>query len=339
MDLPAIWFGLLGGLLIGYAILDGFDLGAGILHPLARTDQERRIFLNAIGPLWDGNEVWLITFGGALFAAFPLVYAAVFSGFYLPFMLLLLALIFRAVSIEFRGKRESPAWQRTWDCGFCAASLIASFAFGFAVGNAMIGIPLDASGNFAGNLADLIGLYPILTGLLTVAMFAMHGTIFLYLKTPEGDLAKRLREWMWHTWGAFLALYMLVTISTLIWVPHAEANFHRAPETLLIVIADVLAIANIPRSIYRGRAFQAFLSSAAAIAGLIVIFGLALWPNLVTARNDPSLSLTIHNAASSPKTLGIMLVIAAIGMPFILAYTAGIYWTFRGKVRLEQKGY
>jgi len=339
MDLPGIWFGLLGILLIGYAVLDGFDLGVGILHLLARSDRERRTFLNAIGPIWDGNEVWLITFGGALFAAFPLAYAAVFSGFYLPFMLLLFALILRAVAIEFRGKRESRAWRRVWDAGFCGASLLASLLFGIAVGNAMIGIPLNSGGGFAGRFGDLLGPYPILIGLLAAALFAMHGALFLALKTPEGELATRLREWMWHTWGAFLVLYILTTIFTLVSIPRAVANFHRIPWAAGIVILHVLAIANVPRALYHGRRFQAFLSSSAVIAGLLVLFGMALWPNLVTASNDPRLSLTIYDAASSAKTLGIMLVIAAIGLPFVLAYTALVYWTFRGQVRVEREGY
>ena len=339
MDLPSIWFGLLGILLIGYAVLDGFDLGVGILHLFARTDRERRVFLNAIGPLWDGNEVWLITFGGALFAAFPLAYAAIFSGFYMPFVLLLFALILRAVSIEFRGKLDAPLWRAVWDAGFCGASLLASLLFGVAVGNAVIGVPLNGNGSFAGRFVDLLTPYPILIGLLAAALFAMHGASFLALKTPAGDLAARLRRWLGYAWGTFLFLYILATIFTLVSVPHATANFHRQPWTVVLIALPVLAIANIPRALHAGRPFQAFLSSAGTIVGLLVLFGMALWPNLVTASNDPQLSLTVHNAASSPKTLGIMLVIAAIGMPFVLAYTAVVYWTFRGKVIVERSVY
>ncbi len=157
MDLNILWFILLGVLLAGYAMLDGFDLGVGMLHPLARNDEQRRIAINAIGPLWDGNEVWLVTFGGALFAAFPEAYATVFSAFYIPFMLLLFCLIFRAVSLEFRGKMQARSWRRFWDGCFCASSLIATLLFGVAVGNAMIGIPLDERGIFAGSLLDLLG--------------------------------------------------------------------------------------------------------------------------------------------------------------------------------------
>ncbi|MDX9976060.1 MAG: cytochrome d ubiquinol oxidase subunit II, partial [FCB group bacterium] len=183
MDLQSYWFVLLGALLTGYAILDGFDLGVGILHPAARTDHDRRIFLNSIGPLWDGNEVWLVTFGGAMFAAFPEVYRSVFSGFYTAFMMLLFGLIFRAVSIEFRSKTQSRIWRSIWDYGFFFSSLLATFLFGVAVGNAMVGMPINEKGVYVGDFFDLLLPYPILVGVFTVALFAMHGSIYLYLKT------------------------------------------------------------------------------------------------------------------------------------------------------------
>src|SRR3954447_13632871 len=166
MDIHSTWFLLLGALLSGYAILDGFDLGVGILHLLAPTDHDRRLFLNAIGPIWDGNEVWLVVFGGALFAAFPNAYASIFSGFYLAFMLLLFALIFRAVSIEFRSKVHSPAWRRAWDFGFFASSLLASLLFGVAVGDSLLGIPVDARGVFTGRFLDLLHPYALMAGLV-----------------------------------------------------------------------------------------------------------------------------------------------------------------------------
>ena len=329
---------LLGVLLAGYAMLDGFDLGVGILHPLARGDQERRVLLNAIGPIWDGNEVWLVTFGGALFAAFPEVYATVFSGFYTVFMLLLLALIFRAVSIEFRGKRQSAWWRRIWDYGFCASSTLAALLFGMAVGHAMIGIPLDQRGVFIGQFTDLLGGYPLLVGLMTVALLAMHGAIYLYLKTT-GPLQTRVRRWMWHSFGLFMVLYLLTTIITLITIPRASANIQHMPWLWAVVLLNVLAVGNIPRSIFAGRPGQAFASSCVTIGCLVALFGLAGYPNLVTSQPDPTHSLTIYNAASSPKTLGIMAVIAAIGMPFVLTYTAIVYWTFRGKVTLTDHSY
>jgi cytochrome d ubiquinol oxidase subunit II len=337
--LAIIWFVLEGALLTGYAVLDGFDLGVGILHPFApRTDEERRIAMNSIGPLWDGNEVWLVTFGGALFAAFPEAYATVFSGFYTAFMLLLFALIFRAVSMEFRSKVASHRWRRVWDWSFFGGSALATLLFGVAVGNAILGLPLDERGDFTGTLLDQLGPYPMLVGMMTVSLFAMHGGLFLYLKT-EGDFQSRLRDWMWRSWGLFLVTYMLTTMYTLALVQGATANFGRWPAAAAVVVVNVLAIANIPRCLHWGRPSQAFASSCAVIATLTLLFGLALFPNLVTASNDPANSVTIFTAASSPKTLTIMLIIALVGMPFVLTYTGIIYWTFRGKVRLDEHSY
>jgi cytochrome d ubiquinol oxidase subunit II len=337
--LATIWFVIEGVLLAGYAILDGFDLGVGILHPFVpRNDDERRVAVNAIGPIWDGNEVWLVTFGGALFAAFPEAYATAFSGFYTAFMLLLFALILRAVSLEFRGKMATRTWQRFWDWSFFAGSALATVLFGVAVGNAMLGVPLDGRGNVTATLAGQLNPYALLVGAFSLATFAMHGALFLYLKT-EGELQQRLETWMWRTFGLFLVTYLLTTIYTLVMVPRASAKFASFPWAAGVVVATVLAIANIPRSIFWRRPAQAFASSCATIAGLLALFGGALFPNLVTASNDPARSLTIHTAASSGHTLGIMLIIAAIGMPFVAGYTAVIYWTFRGKVRLDPSSY
>src|SRR5947208_4859538 len=223
--LQLVWFGLVGVLMAGYAILDGFDLGVGILHLFARDDDERRILMNSIGPLWDGNEVWLVVFGGAVFAAFPRAYAAAFSGFYTPFMLLLVALIFRAVSMEFRSKQEMTWWRQAWDVSFCAASTLAAFLFGVAVGNCIAGLPLGPNGDFVRSvpLTEMLRPYPVLVGLFAVATFAMPGAIYLYLKT-EGELQQRVRRWMWRTFFVFLALYVLVSVFTLVGNPHSTAK-------------------------------------------------------------------------------------------------------------------
>ncbi|MHB8877507.1 MAG: cytochrome d ubiquinol oxidase subunit II [Myxococcaceae bacterium] len=335
MDLQVIWFVLLGILLAGYAVLDGFDLGVGILHPLTRTDPERRQFLNAIGPIWDGNEVWLVTFGGALFAAFPMAYATIFSGFYAAFMVLLFGLIFRAVSIEFRSKLAAAWWRRAWDWGFFVSSLLATVVFGVGVGNAIIGIPLDARGVFTGGTLELLNPYALGVGVLTVSMFALHGAAYLTLKLPPGPLLDRVHRWVWHAWGLFLVCYLGVTLYTLLAVPRAAANFQHFPWAAAGVVVNVLALANIPRALAAGKHLQAFLSSAVTILALVFILSMALWPNMVTASNDPALSLTIGRAASSAKTLRIMLIIAAIGIPFVLTYTAAVYWTFRGRVEEE----
>src|SRR5437764_1946652 len=338
--LQLTWFVLLGVLMAGYAILDGFDLGVGMLHLLARDDQERRLFMNSIGPLWDGNAVWLVVLGGATFAAFPNAYAAAVSGFSVGFMLLLCCLIFRGVSMEFRSKRPSRLWRGCWDIAFSASSTVAAFLFGVVVGNCMRGLPLGADGDFTRplGLTDLLNPYSVLTGLFAVSAFAMHGSIYLYLKT-EGQLQVRIKGWMWKTFFLFLAAYLVLSASTLIALPDSTASFARHPWLWVVPVLNVLAIANVPRAIYQGRPFDAFLSSAAAIAAFTFLFGAALFPNLITSSAGEAYSLTVSRAASSEKTLEIIQVIAALGTPFVLAYTATIYCVFRGKVKLTPAGY
>jgi cytochrome d ubiquinol oxidase subunit II len=337
--LPVVWFALLGLLLVGYAVLDGFDLGVGMMHLfVARDDRERRTAIHSIGPLWDGNEVWLVTFGGALFAAFPEAYATVFSGFYDALMLLIFALIFRAVSIEFRSKRSSPLWRRAWDVGFALGSFLVALLAGIAVGNVMQGVPLSASGDYAGRLPDQLGPYPLLVGVLSATLFAMHGAIYLYLKT-DGALQQRTHRWTWRAFGLFLVCFMLTTIFTLVEVPGAVANFERHPVLWAIPVLNVLAIANVPRAIFLDRPLLAFASSSCVIAALVFLLGAALFPNLVVSMPHPERSLTLWNAASSTRTLGIMLIIALIGMPLVLTYSGIVYWTFRGKVELDEHSY
>ncbi|MBI4227387.1 MAG: cytochrome d ubiquinol oxidase subunit II [Candidatus Omnitrophica bacterium] len=333
-DLRVIWFWLVGALLAGYAVLDGFDFGVGMLHLCSRDDADRRRQLNAIGPVWDGNEVWLVTGGGALFAAFPAVYATVLSGFYLAFMLLLAALIFRAVAIEFRSKLPMPWWRRTWDVSFCASSVLCSLLIGVALGNLARGVPLGPDGEYAGTCLELLNPYALLVGATTVALFLMHGAIYLVLKT-EGALQARIQRWVPRTIIGFLLCYGLVTMVTLVYYPRMAEPFRAHPALFVIPGLSLLAIANIPREIAHGRPFRAFLSSCAAIAALLALFGIGLFPALVPSVPFPERSLTVYNAASSPATLGIMAIVAAIGMPLVLAYTVGIYWIFRGKVRVD----
>jgi cytochrome d ubiquinol oxidase subunit II len=332
LDLNTLWFALVGILFIGYAILDGFDLGVGALHLFTRTDTERRLMINSIGPVWDGNEVWLVTGGGALFAAFPEVYATAFSGFYLAMMLLLFALIFRAVAIEFRSKRESKTWRRTWDIGFSAASIAGSFLIGVALGNIAWGVPLDQNYVFVGSFGSLLHPYALLVGVTTVALFMMHGAIYVVMKT-EGDLQKRIRGWINNTIIFFIICYATTTMATLLYVPTMTNNIRNYPWLFVIPLLNMLAIANIPREIHHHRYFRAFLSSCAALAALLVLFGLDMFPNLILSSPD------IYNAASSQKTLGIMGIIALIGMPIVLAYTATVYWIFRGKVKITETSY
>ncbi len=338
MDLPTFWFLLVGFLMMGYAILDGFDLGVGILHPLVRDEREKRLVLNSIGPLWDGNEVWLVTFGGALFAAFPEVYATLLSGFYLPVMVILFSLIGRAISIEFRSKGTSPRWRAWWDFSFFISSLVVTFVFGVALGNVVQGLPIGPDREYAGTLLDLFGPFPLAVGALAVAGAAMHGSIYLHLKT-EGELQKRVAGWMWRTFFAFAAAYVLVSVMAVILVPHATANFGRWPAAWIVVVLNVLAVANIPRAIHYGRPGWAFVSSCCTIAALTFLVAMALFPDLAISTIDPAYSIDVWNGSSSDGTLRLMMVIALVGLPLVATYTAIVYWVFRGKVKLDEHSY
>ncbi len=338
LDLNTTWFVLIGVLFTGYAMLDGFDLGVGALHLLTKKDEHRRMMLNAIGPVWDGNEVWLVTGGGALFAAFPNVYATVFSGFYLAFVLLLVALIFRAVAIEFRSKQPMAWWRQAWDVGFAGGSILSSLLIGIAMGNIAWGVPIDERGEFGGAFLDLLRPYPLCVGLTTLALFMMHGAIYAAMKT-EGELQAQLHGWIKNCMIFFIICYAVTTMATLLYVPHMAARVRANPWLFSVAIVNMLAIANIPREIHLRRDGRAFLSSCLAMMALMGLFGLEMFPNLVLSNPQPAHSLTIYNAASSPKTLGIMLTIALIGVPIVLAYTVSIYWIFRGKVKLDRTSY
>ena len=337
-DLNTIWFVLVGVLLTGYAILDGFDLGVGALHLLTRKDDHRRLMINAIGPVWDGNEVWLVTGGGALFAAFPEVYATVFSGFYLAFMLVLCVLIFRAVAIEFRSKLPMLWWRRMWDVSFSVASIGLSILLGVAFGNIIWGVPLDGQREFAGSFLGLLHPYALLVGVTTLALFMMHGAIYIALKT-EGELHEIARGWINNSIIFFVICYGLTTMTTLLYLPHMSQHMRDYPIFFAVPVLTMLAIANIPREIHLGSDFLAFFSSGATMVGLMTLVAIGIFPYLVLSRPNPDLSLTIYNAASSPKTLTIMLIIALIGVPIVVAYTGSIYYIFRGKVKLDTMSY
>ncbi|HEY3931243.1 MAG TPA: cytochrome d ubiquinol oxidase subunit II [Verrucomicrobiae bacterium] len=338
LDLNTIWFILVGVLFTGYAILDGFDLGIGALHLFTNKDEERRVMLNSIGPVWDGNEVWLVTGGGALFAAFPNVYATAFSGFYLALILLLFALIFRAVAIEFRSKRPEHWWRQMWDVSFAAGSILSALLIGIALGNIAWGVPVDANGEFAGTFLGLLKPYPILVGVTTVALFMMHGAIYGVMKT-EGELHDKLRRWAMNSIIFFVICAAMTTMATLLYATHIAERVRENPWLFSIVLANMLSIANIPREFHRGKDWLAFLSSCAAMLTLMALFGLDQYPNMIFSWPHPENSLTIYNAASSHKTLGIMLIIAGIGVPIVIAYTICIYWIFRGKVKMDRMSY
>jgi len=337
--LQAIWYIAFFLLMIGYAILDGFDLGVGILHLFSKKDEERRLMLNSIGPVWDGNEVWLVTAGGALFAGFPEVYATVASGFYIPVMVLLSGLIFRAVAIEFRSKQPMGWWRWGWDILFTAASFIIALGLGIVGGNLIRGIPLNSDMEFIGEFWDLIHPYSLLVGLMTVALFMMHGSIYLMMKT-EGEFHEKMRRWVNPSIIFFIMLYAVTTVATLIYEQHMVDAIRERPVFLLIALVNMFAIANIPREIHHGRDFLAFMSSCLNIVCLLALYAVGMYPNMVRASNGPeTLSLTVHNSSSSYLTLQILLLFAAIGIPVVLSYTATIYYIFRGKVKLDAHSY
>ncbi|MDX2081610.1 MAG: cytochrome d ubiquinol oxidase subunit II [Terrimicrobiaceae bacterium] len=338
LDLNIVWFILVGVLFTGYAVLDGFDLGVGAVHLFVKKDEHRRLFLNSIGPVWDGNEVWLVTGGGALFAAFPEAYATVFSGFYLAFMMLLCSLIFRAVAIEFRSKEAWPWWRNFWDTAFSIGSFVSALLIGVAMGNIVRGVPLDAEHEFAGSFLGLLNPYALLMGVTTVLLFAMHGTIYLAMKT-EGALQDIVRGWIPRLIGFFLASYFLFNLYTLIEVPWVLDTVRERPWVFAVAALNVFVVLNIPREIHKGREFNAFLSSCVGMSLMMATFGLTYFPNMVLSEPNPENSLTIYNAASSDKTLGIMLLIALLGVPLVVAYTASIYWIFRGKTSLTKHSY
>jgi len=338
MDLNIIWFILIGVLFAGYGVLDGFDLGVGALHLLHKGDHQRRISINSIGPVWDGNEVWLVTGGGALFAAFPEVYATLFSGFYVAFHLFLAALIFRAVALDFRSKRQSPAWRATWDVAFSVASIAAAILLGVTIGNIAWGIPIDANGEFAGSFFGLLHPYALLAGVTTLALFMMHGSIYLHMKT-EGEVQDRVRTWIRPCIIFFILSYSLLAAATLIYVPRVSETVRENPVLFLVATMSIIAIANIPREIHNQRHGWAFLSSSATLVLLMALFALTMFPNLLYSQPNPEYSLNAFNHASSQKTLGIMLTIAVIGMPIVISYTVCIYWIFRGKVKINDMSY
>jgi cytochrome d ubiquinol oxidase subunit II len=253
-------------------------------------------------------------------------------------MLLLVALIFRAVAIEFRSKRESPTWRKAWDISFAVSSIVSSVLIGVALGNIALGIPLNANGEYTGGLVGLLRPYPLVVGVTTLALFAMHGAIYLAMKT-EGELQAQVRSWIPHLIALFVSGYVFTTMLTLVLAPHMEATLLAYPVLFLVPLFNVLAIANIPREIFHGNEFRAFLSSCAAMLLLMALFGIGMYPNLIFSTPVAEHSLTIYNAASSTKTHTIMLIIAIIGMPLVVAYTFSIYWIFRGKVKLDATSY
>ncbi len=337
--LEEIWFALFVVIVAGYLILDGFDMGVGmLLIPIGKTDTERRTMLNSIGPIWDGNEVWLVIAGGVLFGVFPLVYASLFSGFYLAFMLVLFVMILRTVAMEFRSKEESHRWRSFWDTVFALASTALAFLLGVAFGDVLSGVPMDADGNMTVSLIGLLTPVPLLVGATTVAMFAMHGSLFLVQKT-EGELQARIRRVVPRLIVAFFALNTVVVVAMVLFRQQITTIYVDDYWPVIFPAAALVAILLAYRFVRQGRELAAFLASSATIALLVISGAVGMFPNLIISTTDPAYNLTIYNAASAEDTLVVCLIVAAIGVPFILLYTAGVYYFFRGKTRVDSHGY
>jgi cytochrome bd ubiquinol oxidase subunit II len=324
MSLATFWFALIAVLWIGYFVLEGFDFGVGILLPvLGRDNADRRLMINTIGPVWDGNEVWLLTAGGATFAAFPLWYASLFSGFYLALLLILVALIVRGVCFEFRGKVDSPRWRARWDAAIFAGSALPAVLWGVAFANIVRGVPLNASHVYTGNLLTLLNWYGLLGGLVTLTLFALHGAIFLALKT-EGPLRLRAR-----------ALAVRIAVVT---VPLAAAflivsqvSHGKAWTDVTAAVAAVALLAAVGAAA-RGREGWAFLGTAVTLAfAVVTLFG-DLYPYVLPSTTAAAYGLTVTNASSSHYTLTVMTWVAVIFTPVVLAYQGWTYWVFRQRL-------
>ncbi|MEO8053877.1 MAG: cytochrome d ubiquinol oxidase subunit II [Acidobacteriota bacterium] len=334
------WYGIVVFMLTAYVVLDGFDLGAGVLHLfVARTDAERRQVFAAIGPFWDGNEVWLLAAGGALFVGFPKVLSSGISGFYFAIFLLLWCLILRGVSIEFRSHVENMVWRKTWDAGFAAASVLLPVFFGAALGNLVRGVPLDAEGWFELTLftdftpappAGILDWYTVLVGLFALAALAAHGGTYLAWKT-DGAVRERSRRAARALVVVVAALWAAVTLATPSVNPDLLAALPRRPLAALLAVAALLGLAGAFAFLGRGRDLAAFLSSCAFLGGLSVATAVCVWPVMLRAAPGPERSLTAANAGGDPSGLATALVWLAVGAPLVAAYYAFLFRFHRGR--------
>lgn len=338
IDYPTLWFLVVGAVFSGYAILDGFDLGAGAWHLFFKKEKSRRIALNAVGPVWDGNEVWLVIGGGALFAGFPEVYATLLSAMYIPFMLFLGFIIFRAISIEFRSKEPMKWWRQMWDVLYSFSSIMIGFLLGVVLGNVLQGMAIGADKEFTGHWLEFINPYAIMVGVTTVALFMMHGAMYLLMKT-EGRLYAKLTILLKRGIIFFVIMFTLTSLYTLIYIPHLSDDFKANPALFIAPVLAFLSIANIPRLATKRKYQQAFFFSCVSISMLLILVAIELYPVLIMSTIDRAYDITVYNAAASEKSLGIMLVFAAVGVPLVLSYTFFVYKTFWGKVTLEETSY
>jgi cytochrome bd ubiquinol oxidase subunit II len=328
MDLTILWFCIVGFLFVGYFVLDGFDFGVGMSLPfLGKDDTDRRVLINTIGPVWDLNETWVIVAGASLFAAFPEWYATLFSGFYLPLLFILAALILRGVSFEYRHQRPEAAWKKRFDRMIVIGSAVPAFLWGVAFANIVRGVPLDAGHNYIGTFFDLLNPYALLGGLTTLLLFFTHGVVFVSLKT-DGDIRQRARQLAVRSG----VVTIVVAASFLLWTSLAYGT---PASIILSVVAAVVLIASFVANL-RGREGLAFGLMALTIGVAVLSLFFALFPDVMPASNDPANSLTIENASSSAYTLTIMSWVALIFLPLILAYQGWTYWVFRKRVTRAQ---
>ncbi|MFD8010017.1 cytochrome d ubiquinol oxidase subunit II [Streptomyces sp. NPDC058955] len=324
MELHDVWFVLIAVLWTGYFFLEGFDFGVGILTKLlARNRPEKRVLINTIGPVWDGNEVWLLTAGGATFAAFPEWYATLFSGFYLPLLIILVCLIVRGVAFEYRAKRPEENWQRNWEQAIFWTSLIPAILWGVAFGNIVRGVKIDGNMEYVGGFWDLLNPYALLGGLVTLTLFTFHGTVFVALKTV-GDIRTRARS-LAVTLGLVTAV---LALAFLIWTQVHTGDGWSLAALLIAAVSLVGAIG----AIKAGREGWSFALSGVTIAAAVAMLFLALFPDVMPSSLDPAWSLTVTNASSSPYTLKIMTWCAAIATPLVLLYQGWTYWVFRKRI-------
>lgn len=339
IDYPTWWFLVVGGLFSGYAILDGFDFGAGAWHLFFKKEQSRRIALNAIGPVWDGNEVWLVIGGGALFAGFPVLYATLFSAMYTPFMLFLVFIIFRAIAIEFRSKEDGKLWRKSWDICYSVSSIMLAFLLGVVLGNVLQGIAIDGKYQYQGaGFFEFLNPYALMTGATTLALFMVHGAIYLLLKT-EGRLYAKLTVLLKPAIIAFMVIFGITSLYTLLYIPHLSDDFKSSPALFIVPVLTFLSIANVPRLASKKSYKYAFLFSSLTIGLLLVLVAIELYPTLLISTISPKYSIDVYKAAASTKSMQIMLIFVAVGTPLVLGYTIFVYKTFKGKVKLDEHSY
>ncbi|MGR3974035.1 MAG: cytochrome d ubiquinol oxidase subunit II [Candidatus Rhabdochlamydia sp.] len=324
--------------IIAYATLDGFDLGVGCLHLLTKTDHERRIMINAIGPVWDGNSTWIVIGSGVLFAAFPKAFATLAPALYTPLMLLLFGFMLRAAAIEFRSKDKSLKWRSFWDRAFFAASFILALMLGLILGNLIQGMPVNLQGEIEGGLTPLFTPYTLTIMGLGVSCFMMHGSLYVLMKT-EGDFHTRMRNWTRYTLSFFLLMWLIATVMTAKTQSHMVEIFFFHPYLVIMPICSLIAISAIPYLIYHGKDGRAFLCSCLSIFLLLTLFLIGTFPYIMRSTLDPNASLTLMNSAVSESALWILIAFSLTGVPLSFFYFPYIYRIFKGKVKIDHLSY